>query len=513
MDIASEVPHPRRRAARSRAFKRSIRLLCTLLALCTLALGIGVLWQMRSDAWNQAVQSANNLSVTLSDEIGRTIAVYDLSLQGAAEGVALPGIQQATSAVRRSAMFDRAAAAPYLNSILVIDTKGDLVAEARSPDTKKLNFADRDYFRAQRDNPHLGLRVARAIVSRLNPGEPIMELSRRIPTTDGHFAGIISGGLRLGYFHDLFNKLKLGIHGSITLVHMDGRVVYRFPAPYTIDQDVSTSPVFGRYSKAQAGHFVDAGQLDHITRLYAFQRIKGLPLTISVGVSLDDIYAAWWPKAIAISLMLLLLCGVILLLEIWVEREMRRRREVERELEELAQTDGLTGLLNRRGFELAMRREWLHAVRTKEPLSILVLDADNFKRYNDRYGHHAGDGALLLVANAIRKNLRRPRDAGGRFGGEEFVVLLPNTDELAALAIAEKIRQFILDCRLEHVDGPAGYLTVSIGTASVQPEAGLDTDTLFNAADEALYVAKEEGRNLVRPGKRLSRRSGIESAA
>jgi diguanylate cyclase (GGDEF)-like protein len=171
-------------------------------------------------------------------------------------------------------------------------------------------------------------------------------------------------------------------------------------------------------------------------------------------------------------------------------------------LTELSATDGLTGIANRRAFDAALQTEWGRAVRDGTELALLIIDVDYFKPYNDHYGHPAGDECLRLVAEATARVLRRPPDTPARFGGEEFVALLPGADPGAAVEVAERLRQAIADIGLSHEGSPFGQVTVSIGAACLTPDRGEDAQVLIDLADHALYEAKHAGRNIVRSAGR-----------
>nr|WP_275823697.1 diguanylate cyclase [Fodinicurvata sp. CAU 1616] len=174
-------------------------------------------------------------------------------------------------------------------------------------------------------------------------------------------------------------------------------------------------------------------------------------------------------------------------------------RLANQELANLASTDGLTGLANRRIFQERLRSEWARALREEAPLSLVMLDIDYFKRYNDHYGHPAGDQCLAAVAKAIDGIAKRPGDLAARTGGEEFAVLLPATDLQGAEAMAEQLRQRITGLQLPHSLNPEGIVTVSLGVAATRPHRS-DAETrhrLVLAADVALYDAKNSGRNRV----------------
>lgn len=168
-------------------------------------------------------------------------------------------------------------------------------------------------------------------------------------------------------------------------------------------------------------------------------------------------------------------------------------------LESLSLLDGLTDIPNRRRFNEALTLEWKRALRDKTPLSLLMIDIDYFKQYNDHYGHGAGDVCLQIVAAELAGGVARPGDLVARYGGEEFVVVLPETIQEAALQIAERLRDKVEKRRLPHIYPHAeSIVTISIGVATQDkiPENFLP-QILNDAADKALYLAKENGRNRV----------------
>jgi diguanylate cyclase (GGDEF)-like protein len=158
--------------------------------------------------------------------------------------------------------------------------------------------------------------------------------------------------------------------------------------------------------------------------------------------------------------------------------------------------DGLTGVYNRRYFDERMEAEWRRSARNRSPLALLLIDVDHFKRYNDRYGHQAGDESLRRVAAALRRCLRRPGDMLARYGGEEFVCILPETEFAGALGLANYLERQVRALAIEHADSSAdGVLTISLGVAGHQPaSADDDAARLLALADEQLYVAKSSGR-------------------
>ncbi len=168
------------------------------------------------------------------------------------------------------------------------------------------------------------------------------------------------------------------------------------------------------------------------------------------------------------------------------------------ELRRLTHSDGLTGLSNRRYLDEFLSAEWKRAERERTEVSLLMIDVDYFKPYNDTYGHVAGDNVLRSVATTIRREIRQPRDLVARFGGEEFAVVLPGTGSAGARLLAEKMRRDVVGLALPHVGSAVSeHLTISIGVATLTPAPGLAETALIEEADAALYRAKRDGRNRV----------------
>jgi diguanylate cyclase (GGDEF)-like protein len=173
------------------------------------------------------------------------------------------------------------------------------------------------------------------------------------------------------------------------------------------------------------------------------------------------------------------------------------RQKLETKLLALSNSDGLTGLANRRCLDTTLQAEWHRATRSGEPISIAMFDVDFFKKYNDSYGHLAGDECLKAIARILGAHARRPGDLAARFGGEEFVVILPGLSREKAIAWADEIRKEVIKRGISHDGSPTGTVTVSAGVVSLIPEKDTSVLEILRLADEALYRAKAEGRNRV----------------
>lgn len=179
-------------------------------------------------------------------------------------------------------------------------------------------------------------------------------------------------------------------------------------------------------------------------------------------------------------------------------RDMTAQKEAQDELQRLATRDGLTSVANRRSFDDTLNSEWRRASRESRALSLLMIDVDYFKRFNDTYGHQGGDDCLRLVAEAMSNVVKRTSDSIARYGGEEFAILLPATEPEGAVIVAERIREAVEAMAMPHAGSEiAEHVTVSIGVASVNVQHGTMPANLVALADAALYRAKREGRNRV----------------
>ncbi|MFC3108485.1 diguanylate cyclase [Undibacterium arcticum] len=176
----------------------------------------------------------------------------------------------------------------------------------------------------------------------------------------------------------------------------------------------------------------------------------------------------------------------------------QKLQESNLELQRLTNTDGLTGIANRRYFDEYMAAEWRRATREQTELSVLLIDVDNFKLYNDSYGHVAGDEVLRQVATTIDANSRRPADLTARFGGEEFAIILPSTSAGGVRLLGEKVRRAVEELVIRHAQSiNRDWVTVSIGGATIVPQEGDLATRLIEAADLSLYSAKRSGKNRV----------------
>jgi diguanylate cyclase (GGDEF)-like protein len=449
----------------------------------------------------QAVtRSATTIAQLIDADVLRTVELYDLTLQGLIAASQRDDLKQVSPQIRHLALFDRSTTARFKGDILLLDAHGKVLADSSRIDPLPANFADRDDFLAHATHPDSGMFISKPFKPRCeceDNGRWRISFSRRISSSSGEFLGVATASMRLGYFDQLFKSLDIGQGGILSIISDDGILLAQKPHLETdpIGRSFADRPNVQRILRERNGSFDSTSSIDQQQRLYTFSRVGNLPLTVIVALSGNDVFAAWKRTALVISGATGVLCIGLLWLTGLLCRELRLRHLAEQELAQLAATDALTGVANRRMLDQTLRHEWFRAQRSGKPLSLLMIDADHFKAFNDQHGHQAGDDALRVLARVIGENVRRPADLVARYGGEEFSVVLAETDSAGARQIAEHIRQAVELLPFEA--GVAAPITVSIGISTWTTATNGSLEQLLFAADKALYKAKDSGRNRV----------------
>jgi diguanylate cyclase (GGDEF)-like protein len=479
---------------RNNIARRPWRLSAKLLILSSVVTVIGfsaicanVMLDMRHGEEELARQTLENLASGIDADIGRNVELYDLSLRSVASNMVAPEINDVSKPIRQLILFDHAATAKHFGGIQVFNAEGRLTIDASTLDPLPEDHSQEEYFWVHREQPDVGLFISPPM---LHHGAYAVVLSRRITGEDGRFLGVVAGSIRFSYFHDLFSRLHLGENDNITVFRRDGTVIMRTPFDLDlIGKNLGHLTGVRRALSEPSGSYSGITTGTHGPRLFIW-RDGTQPLVVMVGKSWNDILRLWRVEVTRIGAIMLTLIGFVLGVTMFLAREIGRRATAEGKLEELATTDALTGLRNRRKFDTAIDTEWRRAARQNTPLALLMIDADHFKTYNDTFGHQAGDEVLVGIAICISDSVRRAGDCAARYGGEEFAVLLPGPLPEHALRVAETIR-----LKVQQWSGESGMTTVSIGVASLVPDGATDWTTLVNAADKALYAAKANGRN------------------
>src|ERR1700690_1869130 len=397
----------RRKDMASRPWRLSAKLLILSSVVTVIgfsAICASVTLDMRRGEEELARQTLENLASGIDSDIGRNVELYDLSLRAVASNMVAPEIYEVSKPIRQLILFDHAATAKHFGAIQVFNTDGRLTIDASTLDPVPEDRSDEEYFKVHRDQPDVALFISRPM---LHHGAYAIVLSRRITSDDGRFLGVVAGSIRFSYFHDLFSRLNLGQDDIITVFRRDGTVIMRTPFDLDlIGKNLGDLPGVRRALSEPSGSYSGVASANHSPRLYVW-RDGTRPLVVLVGKPWADIYRLWRVEATRIGAIMSVLSVFVLGVTLFLAREIGRRAAAEEKLEELATTDALTGLRNRRKFDTAIEIEWRRAARLKRPLGLLMIDADPFKTFNDTFGHQAGDEVLVGIAICISDAVQR----------------------------------------------------------------------------------------------------------
>ncbi len=451
-----------------------------------------VLFSMRRGDEKLAQQTLGNLASSIDAEIARNLELYDMSMRNVAANMISPELMEVSRSVRQMVLFDYAATARHFGAIQVLDAGGNVTLDSSTLDPKQQNFAGDEFFTVHRRDPLFGLYISRPM---LHNGVYGIVLSRRIAARDGQFIGVVTGFIDYNYFHEIASRLQLERDDIIAVFRQDGLVIMRTPFDARIiGSDFSHRPSVQKALAFFSGTYTDVSINDGVERLYVW-RDSSHPLIVMVGRSTAVIFGQWRKEAMQIAGAMGALALIACFLMLVLAGEMKKRAAMEDEMARLAMTDGLTGLANRRRFDIVIEQEWQRAMRAQQPVSLLMIDADHFKDFNDRYGHQAGDLVLCGIAWSIARHGKRASDCAARYGGEEFALILPGLTLAEAIELGERIRRDIGSMEREGMTPT----TISVGAACLVPSAQTSMMELINKADTALYAAKSLGRNQTYP--------------
>jgi diguanylate cyclase (GGDEF)-like protein len=506
------TPINRLTAEKRPAVRFAIRVL---VLFCALLVGAQVwsIWTARETRLAENAASTSNMSSALAAQAESTVRIVDTVLAGVVERVEHDGLAPSSVDRLRLHLRNMVGEVKELHGLFIYGTDGTwLVSSLDRPIVG--NNADREYFQYHLKHKDRGLHIGKPIRSR-STGVWILPISRRIDHPDGSFAGVALGTIRIDFFADLYDRFDVGREGVVLLLLDDATMVYRRPFnEKLIGTSLAGGPIFQIYkSQGPVGSAILRSKVDGVVRLYSYRHLDELPLIVATARSKHEILAEWQQSTLLLAsgtLLIVVLLGAVgsrlvrqIVIRDQLEAELRiaeeHLQERNQELTVLATNDGLTGIANRRHFDDTLAREMNRATRTGVPVSLVLMDVDFFKKYNDRYGHVAGDDCLRQVAHTLRKSLGRPSDLAARYGGEEFAVILPGTGAVGARYVAERLRLAILDLALPHADNKGGLVTISAGVRTFHPGTGDigEPGEFVNQADALLYQAKAGGRNRV----------------
>lgn len=461
-------------------------------------------WRDYRAAFTVAENSVVNLARASAQHAEDSIRQVDAITAALAERLEGDGFANLNRPRLHALLRQQVQIMPQLHGLFVYGADGTWLATDHTVTAPKANNADRDYFIYHREHTGRQIRIGSVVKSR-STEELIIPISRRLNFPDGSFAGVLLGTIKVDWFVRYYGDFQIDQSGALVLAKRDGTILVRRPfVEQVLGSSLADSEVFRDYLPyANEGVVETVAVVDGTPRLYAYRALTSYPLVVQAGLSRDAILAAWRQDVIkSIGVLLVLLLGLSLFG--WVVlRQLRERIVIERALhqahqtlKDLALTDSLTGLGNRRRLDAVLDVEIARARRQGYPVALVMMDLDFFKAYNDRYGHLAGDQCLRRVAEVLGQALKRPADLAVRYGGEEFTLLLPDTDGHGAGLIVQETLQQLRRLAIEHAGSPFGVVSASAGIAVAHPaQQPISSQALVAEADAALYEAKRQGRD------------------
>lgn len=500
---------------------RSIMLSGVLLTVAVIGLNV---WTLRED-WNETVRKAEDTAVNLSLSQARqaddTFLQTELSLREVQRELEK---QLATTGAEGKALSQTMhllqSHLPQLHGLFYYDERGRWIATSMSRIPPGVDNSDREYFDYHRASPRNNLHIGPVIRSRTTH-ELVIPVTLRVNDAYNGFKGVLLATVKVDYFRRFYSYYELSDGDVLVLMLADSTVLYARPMPDSyIGKNLSVSPLFLKIlANSDKGSGQWTAALDGKKRIFGFVRSQRYPLVVAAGYDKRALFNYWlksWVQDLILSLALLL---VILLLGAFVLRQVRHTLRYQRELTRLrdeltaanrslenqAQSDGLTGVANRRHFDHMLTESLLNAELSGMPVSLILFDIDYFKRYNDTYGHVAGDDCLKKVATVLKHAARRKNELTARYGGEEFAIILSEQPLSAALDLAESIIAAVNLLTIPHMTTELSqkHITLSAGCAMyLATDSQQGKQALIERADEALYRAKRAGRNRVMCEKR-----------
>ena len=469
----------------------------TLLVVTALCIVSYLLVREYRNTEQQATRSAFNLVQLIDREARNTVSLYDTALMSLISLFQSHALDSFPQPLKNTLLFHQASELPSNGGFYVLNAVGNLIATSAADVVLGENVTEQPWFKVHRELDSGEIFISRPFQNSGRNGDWSIRFSRRMSAPDGSFAGVAVAQLKLDYFTSLLRSLDLGPDGNISLFRTDGIMLVQYPPIPSIrtGEDLSSYPNYMRLLNEGYGSFIAMSETFQTPRLYTFAQVYNLPVVVVVGLSGEYIFSSWWHTALLIGTATLMLCLGLIWLTLLLSHELNLRQQAERSLAELASTDPLSGLANRRVLDKTLAEEWRIAQRTGRPVSLLMIDIDHLKQFNDLYGHQSGDEAIRRVAKIIKTHMRRPRDLATRYSAEEFAVVLADTDAAGARQLAEEIRSSV--DAMETLPQGKQKITASLGACTCYAKPGDDVQVLLSMADKALYQAKKGGRNRV----------------
>ena len=485
-------------------------LFVTCVCIALMAMNAWLIIRAHASEIQQVNRANSNLARSVSQQIEATIALAEHVIVGVT--FELERTDMTVDAIQRlqPVLVNHVSQVPAIKGLFVYDEQGRWLVHSEAFADASRDNSDRDYFIHHKNSQSAVTLISGPIVSR-SSGEWIIPVSKRVNAPDGSFAGVVLATLSMTHMRATLDRFQIGEQGAIAVFHTDRLLTRRPFKQEDLGRRNTNSPIMTTFKAARSGTVEAVSTIDGILRIISFEHISNYPVFVTVAVGRDEVLRDWKTASVYQSIWVVLLCGAVAVSGSYLVGSMRRRLKAESRLRStrdeltqandrlahLADEDGLTGLANRRHFDARLAKAFQLAQQDQAPLAVIMVDVDDFKKYNDFYGHLQGDECLRRIAAALRTAVRRTGDLVARYGGEEMVLLMPATDAQEAAAIAEAARTAVLRLHLPHAGAPLGFVSISLGVAACMPQANTGPFALLKAADDAMYGAKVKGKNAV----------------
>lgn len=488
--------------------KRNIRLifLCAFsLALIFVINAVISAYLLRENTIKSRMSQLNNLSVILAEHTSQTISSAKIALESIEDVLQVSNIQTEQDYqkfARQKQQFSLLEEKTKSNSIIDVATlvgrNGEVINFSRSYPPPNINLADRDYFQWLSTHDDHEIFFSLPVQNKGN-GKWVFYLAKRVNGSKNQFLGVILVGVSVEVFSTLYERIgsSLGTGSSVTLYRKDQHLLTRWPFVDDMIGKLNTGTVIQTSLKSTAtGGVIFTNspgfnmKNNPIERMVAFRNVQGYPLIVGSTVTKDLYLASWYSSLWGVLYTTIFSLVVISIGTFFLVRTYKKNAMAQY----LAHHDSLTGLPNRLLFNDRLQYAMSLAKRKQNKLAILFVDLDNLKMINDHHGHLAGDAALIEAADRMRFCIRES-DTVARVGGDEFIILLPESeDEQGAINVGKKILE-VMSASIDFEDKKL-HSSASIGIA-IYSDHGSHENELINNADAAMYLAKNGGRNAI----------------
>ncbi|SLM62688.1 MULTISPECIES: sensor domain-containing diguanylate cyclase [Dickeya] len=471
---------------------------------------IWTFWGSYQSAMDGAQKNAINLSVAMSRQAQDTFAPIEVAIDDMLTELSQTGMLD--SARVKNVLDSHRAVLPQLVGLYLFDDKGNLIASTSNGPLYIYNASRREYFSFLKQNNVSSLYIAKVTVSNITH-KRVIPVAKRVNGPNGEFKGVFLASIDHNYFGNFYSYFNLDYNGVLSLMNANGHAIYLYPhLEQYINHDFSSGGLFepSRLERG-SGSGIWRTTLDGRVRILAYVKLQRYPLVVAASLDKSAIQQRWLTNNIPAMLLNVLVLFAIGFPGSFVLRQVRQtvrsnddisrlHQEVtdkNKVLQKLALIDPLTRLANRRRFDRYLELALDKARQAGTPMTLIMLDVDFFKRYNDTYGHVQGDGCLVQIGMVLAGLPLPPDGLAARYGGEEFAIILPGLSGEQGEALGIQAVERVRESAIAHQASLLAHqvVTMSAGVYTYSSANPCSQQRLKEGADQALYLAKKKGRD------------------